>query len=153
VSKLHLEVTRNMFSRDDIEAITNGVHAYSWTSAAFEKLYDRAIPEWRADPRALAKAAAIPRNHLFAAHRRAKLSMLDYIRSKGQSLDPNLLTIGFARRYATYKRGSLLFHDLDRLLKIAEGKLQLVFAGKAHPQDEPGKRVIHSILEAAEKLQ
>ncbi len=152
VSKLHLAVTRNMFSRNDIEAITNGVHAYTWTSAPFQHLYDRLVPEWRADPAALAKVAEVPRNQILAAHRRAKLIMLNYVSTKGQTLHPNILTIGFARRYATYKRGSLLFHDIERLLEIGNGKLQLVFAGKAHPQDEPGKRIIHSIHEAAEKL-
>ena len=152
VSKLHHEVTKDMFSRDDIDFVTNGVHPYTWTSRAFQHLYDRNCPEWRNDASALAQVANIPTSELIAAHQRSKLCMMDYVSSKGETLDPNKLTIGFARRYATYKRGSLLFHDIERLAKIGEGKLQLVFAGKAHPQDDPGKRIIQAIHEAAARL-
>jgi starch phosphorylase len=92
---------------------------------------------------------------MIAAHARAKESLLAEVGSRtGLVLDPRVLTLGFARRVATYKRANLMFSDSDRLLRIAEaaGGLQILYAGKAHPQDEPGKQLIREVVEKAHSI-
>jgi len=155
VAMRHAEVSRALFPGDVIHAITNGVHAQRWTSPAFSILFDRYVPAWRADNGYLRHAVGIPLEDVQAAHRAAKDDLAIEVRRRhGISLDTSRFTIGFARRAAEYKRGDLVFHDLDRLRAIAQkaGPLQFVFAGKAHPRDEGGKAVIRRIFEAAEKL-
>jgi starch phosphorylase len=96
---------------------------------------------------------SIPDAEIWDAHCGAKAMFFQYIEeTTGVRLDPDLLTIGFARRVAAYKRGNLIFTDLKRLLEIGEGKIQMVFGGKAHPQDRPGKEIIHAIISEIEKL-
>lgn len=155
VAKKHAEVSRHMFAAYDIDAITNGIHVPTWASDPFRALFDRYIPGWREDAFSLRYALGIPTEEIWAAHMDAKLALIDRVnRAAHIGLDPHVLTLGFARRVATYKRADLLFHDLDRLRGLAArvGKLQVVFAGKAHPQDQGGKELIHRIFQAMEAL-
>ncbi len=155
VSMRHREVSRSMFPNYDIAAITNGVHAVAWTSLPFAELFDRFIPDWRNDNCYLRYAVGIPSIEIREAHARAKRDLLQQVRwLTGTKLDEDVFTLGFARRATSYKRGDLLFTDLERLTKIARraGRLQLVYAGKAHPRDDGGKAIIRRIFEAAAAL-
>ena len=154
VAMHHGEISHDMFPGYSIRAITNGVHAVTWTSPAFRELYDRLTPEWRHDNQYLRYAAGIPLEEIQQAHARSKGALLDVVRQRmGVQLDPGILTIGFARRATGYKRADLIFFDLDRLREIGRaGRLQLLFAGKAHAEDAEGKAMIRRIFEAAAKL-
>jgi starch phosphorylase len=155
VSMRHRQVSREMFPGYSIEAITNGVHGVAWTSAPFAALYDRAIPEWRYDNCYLRHAIGIPLREIQRAHQDAKNELFQQVRClTGTQLDPSFFTLGFARRATSYKRGDLLFTNLERLKQISRqaGPLQLVYAGKAHPRDEGGKAIIRRIFEAAAAL-
>ncbi|MGH7827863.1 MAG: alpha-glucan family phosphorylase [Candidatus Binatia bacterium] len=155
VSMRHREVSREMFPGYPMEAITNGVHAVSWTSKPVAALYDRAIPGWRRDNCYLRYAIGISLRDIQQAHQEAKKDLFQQVRwLTGTQLDPSVFTLGFARRATGYKRGDLLFTDLDRLKQISRqtGPLQLVYAGKAHPRDEGGKAIIRRIFEAAAVL-
>ncbi|MDX2152130.1 MAG: alpha-glucan family phosphorylase [Bryobacteraceae bacterium] len=155
VAMRHGEVSRSMFPQYPIRAITNGVHAGTWTTAPFRALYDRHIPEWKYDNLYLRYALGIPLEEIRGAHMEAKkLLVAEVQRRTGQALDPTVMTVGFARRAATYKRGDLIFRDRDRLRWIARtvGGLQIVFGGKAHPRDDGGKELIRRITEHARGL-
>ena len=155
VAMRHGEVSRGMFPSYDISAITNGVHAITWTSPAFAELFDSFIPGWRTDNNYLRYAISIPLPSIREAHAEAKGELFGEIaRAFGVQLDPKVLTIGFARRASTYKRADLLFHDPERLRKIARevGPIQLVYGGKAHPKDDGGKNLIRHVVESASSL-
>jgi starch phosphorylase len=155
VAKLHGEVSRRMFPNVPIEAITNGVHAATWASPSFRDLFDRLIPSWREDNYSLRGALGLPPEEVWAAHLLAKHDLLELVRKKiGLKLDPEAFTIGFARRATGYKRADLLLSDLDRLRQIAKnaGSFQVVFAGKAHPNDGGGKEIIKRIFKAKKAL-
>ncbi|HXX20118.1 MAG TPA: alpha-glucan family phosphorylase [Candidatus Acidoferrum sp.] len=150
VAMQHGEISRTMFPEYPVHAITNGVHAVTWTSPSFQQLYDKHIPEWRHDKLYLRYAIGIPLREIDDAHRQAKQALLDAVKEKtGAALDPSVMTIGFARRAATYKRADLVFTDPDRLKWIAQnaGSLQIVFAGKAHPNDGPAKDMIRHVFQ------
>ena len=155
VAKRHGEVSRKMLAPYVIDWITNGVHPATWTSKPFQELFDRYIPGWREDNASLRYALSIPKEEVWEAHARAKRSLVEYVnRETNVGMDRDDLTLGFARRSAAYKRGDLLFEDVDRLRRISSesGRIQLVFAGKAHPQDQGGKEVIARIVQAGEAL-
>ncbi len=155
VSMHHEEIAHTMFPNYPINSITNGVHAVNWTAPSFKEVYDRHIPEWRWDNLYLRYAVSIDLEDIREAHRHAKQALMAVIKERtGQSLDPAAMTIGFARRATAYKRAGLLFSDLDRLTCIARraGPLQVIYGGKAHPNDEGGKRLIQSIFQAAAAL-
>lgn len=155
VSMRHGEVSRAMFPNHRIDALTNGVHAVTWTSAPLAALYDRFFPEWRRDNCYLRHAVGIPLTEIRHAHAEMKKELLKQVRwLTGIQLNEKIFTLGFARRATGYKRGDLLFTDLERLKRIAAdaGPLQLVYAGKAHPRDESGKAVIRRIFEGAAAL-
>jgi starch phosphorylase len=156
VSMRHEEVSRSMFSGYPIDSVTNGVHAMTWTSPPFRHLYDHYIPEWRRDNLYLRHAIRIPLEEIQRAHAQAKHELLTEVeRRTGVRLDPAVMTLGFARRVTSYKRADLLFHDLERLKRIANqvGPLQVVYAGKAHPRDEGGKALIRRVFQAAAALE
>jgi starch phosphorylase len=156
VSKRHAEITRGMFPGYEIDAITNGVHAGMWLSDPIAALLDRHASGWRRDNRYLRYAADMPIADMRAAHTEAKTQLLAEItRRRGVDLDPNVLTIGFARRATGYKRGDLIFSDLDRLRAIVRrvGPMQVVYSGKAHPRDDSGKMIIEQIFIAAKELE
>ncbi|MBN2317629.1 MAG: alpha-glucan family phosphorylase [Acidobacteria bacterium] len=155
VAKKHGEVSQHMFAQYKIDAITNGVHAATWTSEPFQALFDSRIPGWRDDSFMLRYALNFPQKEIWTAHQQAKAKLLERIQSEtGAKMDPYILTLGFARRAATYKRADLIFRDLARLKSIAENtrKFQIVFAGKAHPQDQEGKKLIQRVWQASETL-
>jgi glycogen phosphorylase len=156
VAKRHGEISRQMFARYKIDSITNGVHAGFWTAPALQALFDRHITAWREDNASLRYALGIPNAELWAAHEEAKDALVREVNERsGAGLFANVFTVGFARRATPYKRADLVFHDLQRLLALhhAAGPIQLVFAGKAHPRDEPGKELIRRIHAHVEQLQ
>lgn len=155
VAMRHGEISTSMFPGYPINAITNGVHAITWTSPPFASLYDQRIPEWRADNFYLRYAIGIPLTEIAAAHREAKRQLLAAIAQQtGRSLAEEVFTLGFARRATAYKRPDLLFSDLDRLRRLARevGPLQVIYGGKAHPRDEGGKEMIRRVFAAAAAL-
>jgi starch phosphorylase len=153
VAKKHGEVSQALFPGFEIHAITNGIHPFTWTSPHFVKLFSRYLPSWGTEPELLVRVDSIPDAEVWDAHCGAKAMLFQYIEeTTGTRLDPDLLTIGFARRVAAYKRGNLIFTDLKRLLEIGEGKIQMVFGGKAHPHDKTGKEIIHNIVAEIEQL-
>ncbi len=153
VAASHEHSSEHLFPGRDIRHVTNGVHSTSWTSAPFQALYDRYVPHWRQDPSVLRMAASIPRQEIWRAHLEAKGALLQQVRAlAGRELAADRLTLGFARRSTGYKRPQLIFHDLDRLEREAGGRLQLIFAGKAHPKDEEGKALIAQLARFGTRL-
>jgi glycogen phosphorylase len=157
VSALHGEVSRSMWQglwpdvpveSVPIGSVTNGVHARTWISEELDALLgteeDMGTPDF-------ARAYDLDEDALWHVQRHARAALLDFMRSRGLpgSFDPEALTIGFARRFATYKRADLIFSDpvrLARLLADDERPLQIVLAGKAHPADEGGKALIQKVI-------
>ena len=155
VAMQHGIVSRIMFPDYPIDAITNGVHAATWTADPFLALFDRHLPRWRQDNVTLRYAIDIPEQEIEDAHTEAKRTLFAEVAARtGVTLDPAVFTIGFARRAATYKRMDLLFTDPHRLVEMAQqhGGLQILYAGKAHPADEPGKAKIKRVIELAHEL-
>lgn len=172
VSKLHGEVSRKMWmlspKRTQIDYITNGVHIQSYLSANSNSVYNKYFTkDWIYDENVWSKIDIIADEDIWAMRIFNKYSLIKFCRESIRSkwilagadklklaetegiLDPNALTIGFARRFATYKRGNLIFSDIARLKKIMKNSsmpVQLVFSGKAHPNDEGGKSLIAEII-------
>jgi starch phosphorylase len=155
-----------------ITSITNGVHLPSWLNGNLALLYDQYLdPDWRErfnDPAIWQQIEEIPDEELLEVHRRRKRRLVAFVRDRQHSsairrqasslevrrskevLDPNAFTIGFARRFATYKRATLLFRDVERLKRIllnTDMPVQIVIAGKAHPKDQPGKTYIREVVQ------
>ena len=178
VSKLHGEVTRSLWKdvwsgvpvhEVPITSITNGVHAKTWMAPEFAALYRKHLGAWEehlTEPEFWRGVIDIPDAQLWETHQKLKRRLVDFVRDRerqrrermGESpefirkvnrvLDPEILTIGFARRFATYKRGTLLFSDKERLKRLANDStrpVQFIFAGKAHPRDEAGKALIQEV--------
>lgn len=155
VAKRHGEVSRGMFPSYPVDSITNGVHSYTWTSDSFKWLFDKYIPGWTTDSFTLRYSLGIPKQEVWDAHIAAKKVLCDHVNRKTSiGMDYEVFTIGFARRATLYKRMDLIFSDMERLRGIANrvGKIQLIFAGKAHPKDWPGKGLIKKIFQAAHGL-
>ena len=155
VALQHGKVSRGMFPEFPIDSITNGVHAPTWAAEPVQQMLDTHIPAWRRDNLYLRNAIDLPEKAILSAHARAKENLLAEVGSRtGLVLDPRVLTLGFARRVATYKRASLMFTDPERLVKAAAkaGGLQILMAGKAHPQDEPGKALIRQVIDKSAHL-
>jgi len=155
VTTAHMNFSRRLFPGFHIRAVTNGVHPHTWTSGPFRDLYDRYIAGWAQEPELLVRVDEIPHEDIRHAHQQAKQALVDYVREKnGVDLDPRVLTIGFARRAAAYKRATLLFSDLDKLREAGrQGAIQLVFSGKAHPADAVGKQEIREVHNAMRDLE
>lgn len=155
VAMRHGEISHGMFPQYPVNAITNGVHAVTWTSEPFRNLYDRRIPEWRYDNHYLRYAVGIPPHEIHQAHIEAKRALLEQMRKQtGVNLSEAVMTLGFARRATPYKRSDLLLSDPGRLRGITRrvGPIQIIYAGKAHPGDEAGKAIIGHIFEAGAAL-
>ncbi len=167
VAALHGAVSREMFSglwptvpvdEVPIGSITNGIHAHSWISPEMDQLLRSVHGVWDgADEEAWQRAYSLSPSAVWAARSAGRARLVDYVRGRmgDDILDPNILTIGFARRFATYKRATLLLSHperLKRLLLDADRPLQFVFAGKAHPADHPGKEMIQNIERFAREL-
>jgi starch phosphorylase len=157
-----------------IDHITNGVHVPTWVEAKIERRCDHCLDgDWLAnhdDPAVWELVEDIPEAELWNLHYRQKIKLINFIREQtrrrwveervslgnvvvgGALLDPSILTIGFARRFATYKRADLIFRDLERLKRLLNDTfrpLQIIFAGKAHPADDPGKQILQRIFNFA----
>ncbi|MCF7792511.1 MAG: alpha-glucan family phosphorylase [Candidatus Cloacimonetes bacterium] len=183
VSKIHSEVAREMWHpiypnlyEDEFpfSAITNGVHVQSWISRQMARLFDRYLGtdyQHRADDENTWKNIhTIPNVEIWHAHQERKEQLISFVRRRllhtlvyrgasairvGSVLNPNHLLVGFARRFASYKRGSLILHNKERLLKLLsneERPIQFIYAGKAHPADEKGKAVIKSLIDFAKDI-
>jgi len=156
VAMMHGKVSQEMFPDYHVHSITNGVHAATWISKPLQEVLDKEIPEWRHDNQYLRSIYGVSLTKIANCHVKNKQRLLDEVfRRTGQQLNPNVLTLGFARRVATYKRASLLFQDPKRMAKIAKkiGGLQILFAGKAHPADNAGKGLIREVFDAAAMLE
>lgn len=150
VSNLNAQVASTMFGDAHIAPITNGVHHITWTSPTMSELFDEALPGWKEDPSQLGYAGSIPDGLLLEARKKNRRILRELVKvSTGVELEEDRLTIGFARRFATYKRANLVFSDLERLRAIGAGRIQFVFSGKAHPKDEGGKQLIRDIFASA----
>jgi starch phosphorylase len=176
VSELHGQVARDMWKwmypgKDvPIGHITNGIHTKTWLARRMSNLFDKYLgTDWvhRIDDAAMwTKIADVPNAEFWDVKKHQKRNLAAFMRERarrkwvthsqhpvqtvaaGVLIDPNMLTIGFARRFATYKRATLIMRDIERLWRIinAPGRpVQIIFAGKAHPQDEPGKRLIQEL--------
>jgi starch phosphorylase len=180
VSKLHGEVSRTIWKdvwagvptqEVPIASITNGIHTKTWMAPEFSALYRKYLGEWEenlTNEDFWRRVMDIPDAQLWETHQKLKSRLVDFVRERvraqrqrvGESpqsirnvnhvLDPEILTIGFARRFATYKRGALLFSDKERLKKLLNDTtrpVQFIFAGKAHPRDEGGKALIKEVYQ------
>jgi glycogen phosphorylase len=147
VAQRHAEMTRRAFPGYQVRAITNGVHVPTWTHPSFGQLYETHFPHWGYQPEALAKADQLADSAVWQAHQEAKTSLIEHVKADcGVQMQLGAPIIGFARRMTGYKRPDLLFADVERLLALAQKHpFQVVFAGKAHPKDEEGKRLIEQI--------
>jgi len=155
VAKRHGEVARQMFAQRTIDSITNGVHAATWAAPPVQTMLDRHIPDWRQDNAGLRHALGIPKLELWEAHTSAKQELIKCVNeTTGAAMDPKVFTIGFARRATAWKRADLLFCDIARLEAIHErvGAVQLIYGGKAHPNDDVGKALIRRIFEVKAAL-
>ena len=157
-----------------IDFVTNGVHVPTWIEPKMELLFNKYLgPEWLKEhnnPYVWELIDEIPDSELWDTHMWLKIKLIDAIRERarrrwiedrlnpslmvsgGTLLDPTVLTIGFARRFTTYKRADLILYDLERLKKLLTGRwqpIQIIFAGKAHPADDPGKRILQRIVNTA----
>ncbi len=164
VSELHGDVARKMWhflwpDRADadvpIGSITNGVHSLSWLAPEWRQLFDESLPrDWREridDPATWQAIDNIPDERFWATHVALRHRLFDFLKQRGITtpFNPDTLTLGFARRFATYKRAVLMFRDRERLKRILNSNrpVQILFAGKAHPADDPGKRFIQEIVQ------
>jgi starch phosphorylase len=154
--------------------VTNGVHFRSWVSSEFNQLYDRYLgPNWREEPAnsdVWSRVQSIPAEELWRTHERRRERLVGWARRRvrdqrlrraapqaeidaaDEILNPDALTIGFARRFATYKRATLILRDMNRLRKILTDPVrpvQIIFAGKAHPADDAGKELIRKITDVS----
>ena len=157
-----------------IDYVTNGVHVPTWIEPKMELLFNQYLgSDWLEDhdnPYLWELIEELPDEELWKTHYWLKIKLIDAVRGRirerwaedrvspsivlagGTLLDPSILTIGFARRFATYKRADLIFHDMERLKRLLNDRwrpIQIIFAGKAHPADDPGKRILQRIFNAA----
>ncbi len=156
VAMRHGEVSQDMFPQFPIHAITNGVHAATWASPPFHDLFDREIPEWRRDNAYMRYAVGIPLEEIKKAHCLAKSALIKEVqRRTGMLLDESALTIGFARRAATYKRADLLFKDIESPevhCRIQSAPSRSYTAEKPTPMTADGKALIQRVIQAAAGL-
>lgn len=172
VSKLHGKIARKMWSlppdRSQIVSITNGIHLKTYLAIESEKLYRKNFgKDWLYEPTIWEEISELPDKDIWNMRQKNRIHMIRYIMERiidkiremhdneekipevENLLDKNILTIGFARRFATYKRGTLIFRNIERLKKIITNEkmpVQFVFSGKAHPKDEGGKNLISEIM-------
>jgi glycogen phosphorylase len=154
VARRHAETARHMYPGYRVHAVTNGVHAGTWTHPSFARLFDAHFPRWQHEPEILLRALQLSDDEVSTAHQQAKADLVALVaRLTGSALDPERMIVGFARRMTGYKRPHLLFDDVDRLVALSSRyPLQVVMAGKAHPRDHEGKEAIRQIQELGRHL-
>jgi starch phosphorylase len=156
VARRHGEVAQSLYPHYKVFAITNGVHAVTWVSDPFAQLYDRKLTGWRGDSHTLRQALDLAVEDVMDAHQRAKRDLIGEVAKRtGVQLDPTVMTVGFARRAAAYKRADLVFNQPEMLRQIAHnvGRIQFLYAGKAHPHDVQAKELIKRVVAAGEELE
>lgn len=154
VSKRHNLVTSQMYPEYKIDAITNGIHVNTWVSKPFESLFSRYVLNWKSSPENLKLCAVVSPQEIAWAHEEAKENLFDYIqKTQNIKLDKKMFTIGFARRMVGYKRADFILTDIEKLQKIAKkfGGLQIIFSGKAYPNEPEGENFIKKIYQASKK--
>jgi starch phosphorylase len=155
VSRLHGSLLREAFKDPEIGYITNGVH-HTWASPPFQDLFDKELPGWRGDSSILQGARDLSTEDLLRAHRIAKMYLVNDVNAHsctGSEFDYGTLTIGIARRADPYKRLDLILTDLRKLVDSVPGRVQILYAAKAHPDNEKGKELIHKLLCTAETIE
>ncbi len=153
VSELNARVATDIFPGRTVDGLTNGVHFDTWVAPYMESLYDRRLEGWRDDPSHLARAPEIDDHEFDRARRQTKRELLSYLNGATQrGFADDVLTIGFARRTVPYKRATLIFADVERLLSFSSGRLQLIFAGKAHPNDRRGQSIVRELVDLSRRL-
>ncbi len=154
VARVHGMVSRAMFPGENIDHITNGVHAEHWASEDMRRLLDRYCTGWRDNPSVLSKASHdIPDEALWEAHRVSKRRLIQEANKYSViPLDENTLTIASARRVVAYKRPELIYTNLNRLIEVGQGHLQIIHSGNAHPQDPFGQDVIKRMIQRSRSL-
>jgi starch phosphorylase len=155
VAKLHGRLSEEMFPGYHIDSITNGIHSATWVCESVARLFEKYMPGWSNDPSSLRYALSIPKKEIWEAHQKAKSRLISSVKeTSGVGLDVEAFTIGFARRATAYKRPDLIFFDRDRLARIAgeAGRIQLLFSGKAHPEDHEGKGLIKKVITTLREL-
>lgn len=153
VSVINAQVATTLFRDVAIESVTNGVHFDTWVAPEMGALYDHYLPGWRFKPERLRDVQMIDETDFDRARRRAKRELLEYANGETQlGFDAEVLTLGFARRVAPYKRATLIFSDLERLLDIGRGRIQILFAGKAHQNDSEGRKLVRELVAMSLKL-
>ncbi len=156
VADRHAQTSRALFPGYDVHAITNGVHALTWTAPAMQAVFDRHVPQWCHEPELLVRVLGVADAEIAAAHAQSRRELLASLAGVpgADRLDPQRFTIGFARRMTDYKRPGLLFTDLERLRAIARRfPFQVVVSGKAHPRDAPGHQHIERLHAWAQALE
>ncbi len=153
VSVINARVATTLFREVKIEAVTNGVHFDTWVAPEMGALYDHYLPGWRFKPERLRDITLVDPEDFDRARRRAKRELVEYANGETQlGFDADILTLGFARRVAPYKRATLIFNDIERLLEMGRGKLQILFAGKAHQNDGEGRKLVRELVALSLKL-
>ena len=168
VSKKHAEITRSMFPGSKIEAVTNGVHHRTWTASTMQDLYNEFLPGWLENPSLLKNAMEkLPDDALWRAHQETKKTLIEFVNkglgtencddgyekpSPDELFDTDTLTIALARRPVDYKRPLLIYHDLNRLVRISAGKIQIIQSGKSHHSDDISNNIVKQILAISKKL-
>jgi alpha-glucan phosphorylase-like protein len=150
VSELHARVIPQEWPGFEVESVTNGVHVPTWAGPEVQALLDEFLPDWRGDAPRWEQVQAIPADRLGQARAEQRRCMVEYLRGVGANhLDPDALTLVWARRFAEYKRAWLIGADLERLARILGDEsrpVQLIFSGKSHPRDEGGKTMMQELL-------
>jgi len=153
VSKLHGKVAQDQFPDFDIDYITNGVYHPHWIGDSFAELFDDYFKNWKINPNLLLNVDNIDNEKIISAHRQQKDELINYANLFTENkLSSDVLTIGFARRAAEYKRAGLIFSNIEKLIEIGSGKIQMIFSGKAHPNDIKGKQIIKEVVNNANQL-
>jgi glycogen phosphorylase len=149
VSERHAQTANHIFPGYHVRAITNGVHAPTWTHKSFSRLYQSSFPNWAHEPEVLARADQLADDLVWKAHHEARKELAALVKDQtGVAVRDEVPLIGFARRMTAYKRPDLLFADIDRLLAIGRVRpFQVVFAGLAHPHDDVGKHLVARLNE------
>ena len=153
VSKLHGKVAQDQFPDFDIDYITNGVYHPHWIGDSFAELFDDYFKNWKINPNLLLNVDNIDNEKIISAHMQQKDELINYANLFTENkLSSDVLTIGFARRAAEYKRAGLIFSNIEKLIEIGSGKIQMIFSGKAHPNDIKGKQIIKEVVNNANQL-
>lgn len=168
VSEKHGAVSRNMFPGKQIDHITNGVHHITWTASNIQDVFNDYLAGWQGDPDLMEQALAkLPDEALWEAHQSCKQILVDYVNKRLTSgdtpeeiehpdqeefFDTDTLTIALARRPVEYKRPLLVYSDLNRLVRIAAGRVQIIQSGKSHPADHVSQGIVREILHISKKL-